>query len=377
MYDNQQSTFLGNNFLETGSEQDQFDVRGYKADIDDNIGDRNYPAMNFFSSSNDIVWDYNNAPFDYWLPTPILQHTDPQNPGNYDKKDAGSLNQLDCGDAPVPVVTDVQINNYKYYYCYYLDLYRRNPNNPYYKRLFQNMKKLFHLNYYYWSILKEKNLSWYDIEQLLKGMCGDKWKIRLYGLYMEHRQYANADAILNELADPRLIEPPVVPEDLSNESRTSFITSQRLNLKYHTSNCTYQFTPAELNILRSEAIKTIPESTYAHGLYTLITGQRIPLEIPLGSGAMQYRESEIETEQWIVSPNPAHDQLLISYSGKDQIEGTYTLTDLTGRIVLEGNIDYHGQSETLLDVSTMANGLYIMNIHANDVIEIKKLMIIK
>lgn len=52
-------------------------------------------------------------------------------------------------------------------------------------------------------------------------------------------------------------------------------------------------------------------------------------------------------------------------------------TELPMPSIRTGNIDYNGKSETLLDVSSMANGLYIINIHANDVFEIKKLMIIK
>lgn len=378
LYSNSQSSFMGNDFIESGAGPYKFDFRLYNGEIDENIGALNQPAMNYFSSHDDIETE-NSEAFKYWKPDPPVVRTDPQNPGNYIEDISTNANILPCQEAPVPEITDVQIRQYKLNYCYWLMMYRSNPRNPYYKKMFLEARKQFHLAYYYWSIQNEKNLTWQKTDSLLSTMCGDIWKVKRYGLQMYHGDLTQAETILNELADQRLAEPPLVPEDLSDESRASFITTQRINLKYQAGKGSYKVSDAELNILRVEGLKNIPERAYARGLYTLVTGDKIPVELPLEENPIYPRESSDDSEFWSFSPNPANDVMQIAFAGKGTIEGKVTVYNVDGRNMLERLINYKGKSETLLDVSSLIDGMYVITIKDKDenVIKTQKLIICK
>jgi hypothetical protein len=377
-YINSQSSFMGNDFIESGTGPYKFDFRLYNGKIADNIGAKNQPAMNYFSSPDDIETE-NSEAFTYWIPNPQVPRTDPQNPGNYLKWDSDNSNSVNCGVPPVPAITDVQIRQYKLNYCYWLIRYRLNPKNAYYKKMFLEARKQFHLAYYYWSIQNEKNLTWQKTDSLLSTMCGDIWKIKRYGLQMYHGDLTQAETILNELDDPREAEPPVISEDLSDESRASFITTQRINLKYQAGKGTYQLSDAELNILRVEGLKNIPERAYASGLYTLVTGNKLPVEWPQEENPIYPRESSDDSEIWSFSPNPANDVMHIAFAGKGAIEGKVTIYNVVGRKMLERPINYNGKSETLLDVSSLIDGMYVITVKDKDenVLKTQKLIICK
>jgi hypothetical protein len=361
LYDNNYSRFVGNDFLSTGSGPYQFDIKGYDAIVHHEQGSLDWPAMNYFWSTNDIV--YEGEPFIYYLPKNPVARTDPQHPGDYVEEDSETSTDR-CGDssAPVPVITDNQIRQLRLNYCYWYYLYKLNPNNSYYKKMFFEVRKQFHIAFYYWSIQNEKNLTWQKTEELLKLMCGKIWLIKLYGLYLYHGEIAKAETVLNELADPRLYEPPVIPDDLSDESRTSFIATQTINLRYLKSNGTYQFTSADLNTLIAEAEKNIPERAYAGSLYTFATGEILPRILPEDTIQPRDSESDVPEREWTFSPNPASDALTIDYNGKSEISGKITVYSTDGRLILAKPIKFNGRSDSDLNVSTFAAGIYMISI---------------
>jgi hypothetical protein len=361
LYKNSQSSFLGNNFLQSAAGPYKFDFRAYNATIAMKQGDEDHPAMNYFWSIDDIETE-NSDHFDYYKPSPPVARTDPQNTGNYTEKDATNDDQWNCAIAPVPVVTDVQIRLLKDEYCRILQLYRANPGSLLYKQMFYQISRLFHLNYYFWSIQNEQSMTWEKIDELLSLMCGYKWKIRRYGLNLYHGDIVKAESILNELDDPRLYEPPIVPDDLSDESRTSFITTQRINLRYLRADSTVQFTNAEIDILRTEADRNISERAYARSLYTLATGQLLPRVLPEES--IQPRESDEMANEtgWSFSPNPASTTLNVNYMGKVEISGKISIYSTDGRLMLDTPARFSARAVSELDVSSLESGIYIISL---------------
>ncbi|MBK7096341.1 MAG: T9SS type A sorting domain-containing protein [Saprospiraceae bacterium] len=361
LYRNSQSSFLGNNFLKSEAGPYKFDFRAYNATIAMEQGDEDHPAMNYFWSTDDIETE-NSDHFDYYKPNPLVARTDPQNPGNYTEKNSDNDDQVDCGTPPVPYVSDIGIRQLKLNYCYWLDLYRRNPNNIYYKKMFYEVSRQFHLLYYYWSIQNEQAQTWEKIGELLSTMCGQKWLLRSYGLYLYHGDIARAEAILDQLTDPRLYESPVVPDDLSDESRASFIATQRINLQYLKSDTTYVFTNSEIKTLRTEAERNIPERAYARSLYTLATGELLPRILP--EECLQPRESDETTNEtgWTFSPNPASNTLVINYNGKGEISGKISVYDTDGSLIIDFPARFTSRSDAEINVSSLESGIYLISL---------------
>lgn len=379
LYDNQLSTFLSNNLIGTSSFG--FDVYGNNADIADDIGTEYLPALNLFSGiQDDIDWDNSNESFNYWiLKTNPLPRSIPQNTGNFVPiHNAQDLDNIDCYPI-IPTVTKSEVIISITQYCYWLNLYRQNPSNPYYRKMFLEAKQILLIKYYYWLNQDVGGPSWEEVEELLKTLCDDHWKIKLYGHYMKHNLYYKADSLLTVLEDPNLREPPIVPEDLSDESRESFIAIQKINLKYMVSNGSYQLSPIELSLLQTEAERTIPESAYAKGLYMLVTGEYLARDLPDRlMQELEPRSSEmVEVANWTIYPNPANDLLYINYTANVGFNGKMVVYDLLGSKVLEKHVKFESKSENYLNVSTLKDGVYILTIKdkENEIIKSQKVMI--
>jgi len=193
-------------------------------------------------------------------------------------------------------------------------------------------------------------------------MYGYKWKVKRYGLNLYHGDIAKAEAILNELADPRLYEPPIIPDELSDESKTSFITTQRINLRYLRADSTFQFTNADISVLSAEAVKNIPERAYARSLYTLATGQLLPIVLP--EEGLQPRASDemVNEAVWTFSPNPASNTLTVNYTGKDKASGKISVYSTDGRLMIDMPARIEGRSSIELNVSTLESGIYMLTL---------------
>lgn len=228
--------------------------------------------------------------------------------------------------------------------------------------MFYQISRIFHISYYYWSIQNEKAMSWQKIDELLRMMCGYKWKIRRYGLNLYHGDIAKAESILNELDDPRQYERPIIPDDLSDESRNSFITTQRINLRYLRGDSTFQFTNTDIDVLRAEALRNIPERAYARSLYTLATGQLLPVVLP-EEGLQPRASDEMANESgWTFSPNPASNTLAVNYTGKETVSGKISIFSTDGRLMMDMPARIEGRSSIELNVSTLESGIYMLTL---------------
>jgi hypothetical protein len=227
--------------------------------------------------------------------------------------------------------------------------------------MFYQISRLFHLYYYYWSIQNEQAHTWEKIGELLSTMCGQKWLMRSYGLYLYHGDIVRAESILDQLADPRLYEPQVVPDDMSDESRASFISTQSINLQYLKSDSTYVFTNSDLNILRIEAERNRPERAYARSLYTLATGELLPRI--LQEEGLQPRESDemINETGWSFSPNPTSNTLTVNYKGEGEISGKISVYSTDGRLMLDIPALFSGRAGSEINVSTLESGIYLIS----------------
>jgi len=68
---------------------------------------------------------------------------------------------------------------------------------------------------------------------------------------------------------------------------------------------------------------------------------------------------EIRSQKLNIFPNPAAQQVTLAFSEPINQAVTYTLTDLQGRQLLQGNIQ---NQETMLDISHLSKGIYLLNI---------------
>ncbi len=383
---NENSYFKSNNFVGSGSYSDGSDVVGLNANIALNIGTDYSSAKNLFSGvTNEIDWDDSNDEFNYHIlknnpPPRTIPHSEPDK-DNYEVKDDVDIDDDDnCNTVDPPTVTKHDVEIAIDDYCYWLVLYRQHPDNLYYRWMFRKAKVKLMTTYYYWFKQDGEGHSWREVENILKRLCDDRWKVTLYGHYMKYRLYSKADSLLNVLEDPNMREVQIVPEDLSDDSRESFVRVQRINLKYQTSHGLYQLTSDELATLQEEAVKPIPESAYAKGLYLLATGIYIPREWPDRiSGNLQPRDkkAKVGKEIWSIYPNPTDSELHIAYHSKEDIEGNMIVYDLYGSKVMEKPVIFTEGSDIFLNVSSLKSGVYILTVKdaENKIVKTQKLMI--
>ncbi len=87
-------------------------------------------------------------------------------------------------------------------------------------------------------------------------------------------------------------------------------------------------------------------------------------------------EVEVKTGQCILYPNPANDFVRAELNFPANSMARITLTDLTGKMVRKETLRITQQPEIVdLEVQTLKNGMYFMNIRAGDYNETKKLVI--
>ncbi len=358
MWYNGKTTFLSNQFLNTLSTG--ADYAGFFADIIDEVGNSNLAANNSFSNiQRDIS---SNMECDYFEYYKFQQDPGPDYPGNYSVWDVlNGAETTPCGITPLINVTKPEVVSKIQNYCIKLALYRSNPNNTVYKKEFAVAHRLLHEYFYAWASQMEQTGNYAEIEALLKTICNDRWKKKLFNLYFKLGNYAAAWQVLDELEDPRLKIIPIVPEDLQDDSRASFVETQRLNVLWHQSNFNYSLSPSELNVLRTNAEEKIPENAYAKGLLYLLTGEIVEPVVPAQyNQPVVPRNTQSAQTQWVIFPNPAREEVRVKIGGNTDFSGTMTVFHINGNKVGEERITGVKGSEHGIDISTYANGVYYL-----------------
>jgi len=376
-YDNQKSTFLSNEFIGTSG----FDYGAWAADIIDEVGSVDESALNIFSGVErdiDSKEEDGNEYFDYYIPETVSSELIPTYDGNYGLK-IGEDEGISCSTVTPPIITKTDISTTITDYCYWLRKYKENPSNWYYRWKYHQIEKILHYKLYYWYKQRYEEKNWVEIEEIMKRLCGDRWKIKLFGHYLKIKEYNKAKEVLNELNDSDIAEIPIIPEDLSDESRASFVKIQDINLLYQESDGNYQFSETEINTLREEAVKNIPERAFARGLLLLATGEKFNREIPeLFRGELEPRESKSDISgNWSIFPNPADNTIFVECDGV--FEGSIKIYNIFGSLMVENNMKSKGNSKLDFDISSFKEGLYILivkDINGN-VIKSEKIVITK
>jgi len=360
--ENLKSEFLSNDFIGTYD----VDVFGLDASIKGKVGSEYKAALNLFSDiDHDLYWaDYlGNSEFTYYLPLEPISRTDPKYNGNF-LKEFSSEQEENCIDIPPPVITTVILKKVIDDYCYWYYKYKENPNNREYKKKFLKYEKKLHSYYYYWKYSKNDKKTWKEIEDILKTICGHRWKVTLFGHYLSTGYFTKADSVLNVI-NTLIDKGSSIPEDMSNEQIGAFIEIQRINLKLHEIN-RYQISDFEKETLQSYALKNIPESAYAIGTYYLATGELISRPLPDYQERLEYRAKEYKKQEWLLYPNPTSNKLNIVYGGKNKHEGAIEMFDILGNMVLKTDYLLKRGRKKQIDVSNLKSGIYILNILDNN-----------
>ena len=79
-----------------------------------------------------------------------------------------------------------------------------------------------------------------------------------------------------------------------------------------------------------------------------------------------------------IFPNPATNNTTVSFSLTNEADVAITVTELTGKVVSTNNVNaVVGTNEVSINTSSMANGVYIVNVVANGVVSTQKLVVRK
>lgn len=146
-------------------------------------------------------------------------------------------------------------------------------------------------------------------------------------------------------------------------------------MKYQRSNGAYQPTESELNTLREEVLKDIPERAYARGLLLLTTGEKYNRDVSEGKG-LEPRESKQKiTDEWSVYPNPANDVLYIECNV--DFDGKIEIYNLMGSKMLQKSVVSNGSNKIEMDVSLLKDGVYMLMVRdkENNFIKTQKVII--
>jgi len=375
IYENQKSEFISNDFI--GSYDS--DVYGSNANINEQVGSEYGAAMNLFSDiDHDLYWSslLGNSSFEYYLPENPVPRTDPKFIGNFIEYQGKNENDANCAYIEPPVITTTVLTEVKNDFCYWYNKYKENPHNETYRKKYLKYEKKLHSYYYYWLNEGQKK-SWKEIEIILKTICGQKWKVDLFGHYLSTGYFTQADSMLNVINAMRTGGEDGIPEDMSDEQINSFVEIQQINIKLQQSMGTYQITESEREILKSNMLKNIPESAYAIGTYYLATGEVISRPLPEYVGSFEYRAEKYIKQDWIVYPNPVTNKLNVLYSGDKKPSGSVAIYDIVGNEIIKENYQLKRGSKKQLDVSGLKHGVYLLQVLDNDnkLIKMKKLVV--
>ncbi len=118
---------------------------------------------------------------------------------------------------------------------------------------------------------------------------------------------------------------------------------------------------------------TLCSSTYCDSLGMDINGNLIYKGMSTGFGLVVIDPATIglneNTIEVIAYPNPANDR--IQLSGLEGKEVNYSIFDMSGRVIKEGQLD----ADASLNSTELSNGLYLLNIQSNDRMETIRIQI--
>lgn len=387
-FNNEMTTFVGNQFNRTGWS----DVLLRAADINDNIGDEDFPALNTFSDHGDDItlWagGINTDPFTYWLPKDPADNIDPDNIPVAWKDQAHFTTLIDCDQPQIPELVDDQtLLTWKEDYCYWYEMYKNEDNITNKVNYYTIKEKL--LRYLYYHLHPEFLTEWQRVEAIMKNYC-DWWRFQKYQVkyYLTLGECNKVDSILNvielSLRDEPYNNTSLYQQEI--QSKQAFVNiyriilSKQCDLSRRNVDGEFVFTTNEINLLYTEAQKNIPEAGYARALYYTATGQILPNNsfIEIGSDLPDTIVLRTNTDTMpLVYPNPTSEIINITYNRK--VVADVILSDVFGKVVYEQKVDFSDDNGFTIDVSNLNSNVYFLTITDNEgqIEKIEKIVINK
>lgn len=175
-------------------------------------------------------------------------------------------------------------------------------------------------------------------ETILIDLKKWRWQIRLYGIYILKKEFANASVLLNSLPELTL-------------DQEYFKKVQLINLKRLQS---IDISTNEKELLHTIGTSTEPTSGYARSLYFSLTGNHLPFDVPIPESRINNRYKNIsDLIEFQLFPNPA--QTVLNIKQVNLVSGS--LYDLNGNQIT--SVDFN-QNEQQIDISKLKSGVYIM-----------------
>jgi hypothetical protein len=72
-------------------------------------------------------------------------------------------------------------------------------------------------------------------------------------------------------------------------------------------------------------------------------------------------ENEIQQNGFLITPNPAFDEIAVHFSSQTGENSVITVFDISGKIMIKEKIDY-GRINLSIDVSRLKEGFYFLSI---------------
>lgn len=116
----------------------------------------------------------------------------------------------------------------------------------------------------------------------------------------------------------------------------------------------------------------------AFGLWVALTsgGALVPLPLVTNVGIVESTDDGLSLEAW---PNPANDVLNLNIAATEDRRIGLTITDMTGRVAMEGPVSMlnAGENRMTVDLSSLSNGLYTLSLTGNNGVRTLPLQVVR
>lgn len=394
--DNKKTTFLGNQ--SSGLNWYNYVLADDNASVKEFIGSFDNPAANCFSNNNyttDIETYLNgNTPFTYFYHDNGTTDNceEPINPGNYNPISrlkigshcGGNIGPFDIidpdGDGNDGIDTFIIaccmpdiLDSVDIWINIVIDDGGDNPKTTIDERINPGTPELVEseeildqwINFGIYAAIETENYEF--AEQLLTPLVTMRWQKRLYGIKVRQKKYNEANAILESLPQ-------------NNQEQIYFKNVQDINLKRFTGieSGIWTIDETDIALLKTISESKYPAKGYANSLYTKLTGEFLPIQIPSVSRGLEGREASsysnkaIKAQQTIY-PNPASDEINIKL-GDDVESMIVEIYNIIGEKVISKTVN---SSYTKIDISKLETGVYLISILKSDETKLNKKVYIK
>jgi secreted trypsin-like serine protease len=320
------------------------------------------PSANCFTNPNlqtDILTLGGTDNFKYYFSGTIpiaICDAEPVNSGNYIKQGVNVLGGIDCakyGGLPLglehPTFEDLNIRNTKLEKIYPTITYDDSSQDQYNQLLDEKEAILIYLIK---QSLEEKDYA--KVEDYLSTEKSKAANWAIFGLRLEREDYTSATELLESLL-------------LEKEEDFQFKEIQMINIKRLQNPSVFKLTAEEETYLDKVAQSSTPVRGYARGILGILKDNRYyPEKFEKGEQRSnpEFNFKNIENPSLKISPNPANNQVLVSWPNWDKSTEAYLqVFDIFGRAKINDKI-FSNETQRNFDISQFPNGIYLLKINS-------------